>query len=137
MKMFVGRVGMLMAVVVDLDASGSAHRPHPDSDQEEPDDKLRPRRPRLKINNPSEDQPDAPDDDHADAVAETPEGTRTGCTGGVLDSSRRQRGEMIDTCEHVQTTGSETCEDRNHPGTIAREWQSATGQLLDQPSPST
>lgn len=97
MKMFVGRGPMLMAVAVDLDASGSVHRPRPDSDQEEPDDELRPGRPGLKINNPSEDQPDAPDDDHADAVAEAPEGSRTGCTRGVLNSSRRERSEMIDT----------------------------------------
>ncbi len=57
-----------VGVIVNLDLTGSIDGPEAHSDQEKPDKKLCPRRPDIDIDKTSQEEPQASDDSHSDAM---------------------------------------------------------------------
>ena len=84
-------------VIVDLDSSGSRDRPEADSDQKEPNKKLGPRRPGPDVYEAPQEKSHASNNDHADAMSQTPEPTDPTGPRGVLDGDGCQGGQMVRT----------------------------------------
>jgi hypothetical protein len=105
-----------MGVIVNLDPTGSIDGPEADSDQEKPDKKLGPHRPGIDVGKASQEKPHASNDDHSDAVPQSPKPTDSTGLRRILHRDRGQGGQMINSGKHVKDASGESGEDWNHPG---------------------
>jgi hypothetical protein len=109
MDMCVGCFVVLMLVPMNLEARRPYDRPDPNSHEQEPDKELSPTGPGFEIYESPQDKADASDDGNTDSMTETPEHTGSPRSCWVINGDGGQRGEMVNTRKHMESTCREAC----------------------------